>query len=162
MMPIEPCGPTATLRWELGVGRHVGSSHPHTSRVGWWETWVVVLEVCWYWSKGCSIRRVLYFDQKYHLYLYSHGHHSHQSTKLDMDYTGLLFDQGISSRDQWANHLKSFPKCEKRLVSNGLLYVSSQSINTEKMLLCLQPSMRPSMSPLKKTFKRGKLQLHYS
>lgn len=32
----------------------MGSSLPQTSRIGWGATWVVVLEVCWYWGKAWS------------------------------------------------------------------------------------------------------------
>ena len=34
----------------------------------------------------------------------------------NIHYTGLMFDHGISNREQWAQHLKSIPIREKRLV----------------------------------------------
>ena len=56
-----------------------------------------------------------------------------------------------------------FPKCEKSLVSNWLLYTRNPRAQSWKTCpCCLQPSIRLLMSPLNKTFKRGKIQLHSS
>ena len=54
-------------RWEVHVGQQVGRRHTHIFRVGWWVTWAVGLDICWYWSKGCSIRWVVYSYEKYGL-----------------------------------------------------------------------------------------------
>ena len=58
-----------SMRWDVSVGPQVGNSDTHTSRVGWWVTWTVGLEVFWYWSQGCSIRCVVVLDEKYFLHL---------------------------------------------------------------------------------------------
>ena len=71
MMPINPFGITTTLwddRCVLG-SKQVGISQLHTSTIGRWTPWAVVLEVCWWWCKLWSIRWVVYFDKKYCLHL---------------------------------------------------------------------------------------------
>lgn len=47
IMPMElcPCHSIHSVRWEeVRVGRQVGKSQPHTSRIGWWAHWAVGLE----------------------------------------------------------------------------------------------------------------------
>lgn len=51
----------------VGIVMHivwqVGWSHHHTSKVGWLAAWVLVWDLCWYWSKEWCIRRMVYFDE---------------------------------------------------------------------------------------------------
>lgn len=56
MMHIKPCSNCHSVRGEVHAGQHVGRSKPHTSIVGGWAPWAVILEVCLYWCKGWSIR----------------------------------------------------------------------------------------------------------
>ena len=92
---LSLCHNCHSLRRGVAIWQHVGRFNPQTSRVGQWATWAVVLEVCWYWSKGCSIRWVLYWDEKYGLHPYLRGHHSHKSTELEVDSTSLQVYHGI-------------------------------------------------------------------
>ena len=55
-----------------------------------------------------------------------------------------------------------FPHVKKDSCLMPVWNISFQSPNHEIRPLYLQPSVRPSISPLKETFKRGKLKLHTS
>ena len=110
-----------TVWWELCVGWYVGISHPHTTRVGQWATWAVVMEVCWYWWNGWSITWQVHFYKKKILSpslaswppFLSENRDRHQLVRLEFLYWYILTDQLAKT---------SFSAtCENRLLLNGHL-----------------------------------------